>query len=83
MHLSREYSDPREHIEVARIPLTQFTELRVTKIMGDNGVEDVDVRSWYCTRKDPTMRVSQKGIRMNVENTKALVSELEKILSEV
>jgi hypothetical protein len=50
---------------VKTIKTSEKTEVRVTQIAGKNGVvQAVDIRQWYCTESDPTMKPTQKGVRV-------------------
>lgn len=62
---------------VATIPMTDCTELRVTHIAKPDKTCLVDVRQWYCTRKDPTMKPNTKGIRVSADFLPALVEALQ------
>ena len=79
----QEYNDERQHKLVQAIPTGNFTELRVVAVSGDLGVEAVDIRSWYCTRKDPEMKPSTKGVRLSIDNAEKLRDALLRVLEEV
>lgn len=68
----QEYGDSRQHDLIQTIPTGDFTELRVVALSGDTGVEAVDIRSWYCTRRDPEMKPSAKGVRLNIDKVEEL-----------
>ena len=60
-----EYTCTDKQEVVATVKQSDFTEIRVTKLSDENTgeVKSVDIRQWYCTKKDPTMQPS-KGIRI-------------------
>ena len=61
------------------IPLSNFSEIRVSKLENASGeLEAIDVRQWYCTQKDPELKPTYKGIRLKAEFVDSLVSAIEK-----
>jgi len=61
------------------IKLTDFTEVRVSKLENENGeLEAIDVRQWYCTQKNPEYAPAKKGIRLKAEFVDQLLSAIEK-----
>ena len=61
------------------IKLTDFTEVRVSKLENENGeLEAIDVRQWYCTQKNPEYTPTQKGIRIKEEFVDQLLSAIKK-----
>ena len=74
------YEAKGKEVVVDTIQLTNFTELRVTAIHDENDeLTGVDLRNWFCKSSDPTIRPSQKGIRLRVED----IPEIIDVLSEV
>ena len=61
------------------IELSQFSELRITEIHDESdALTSVDIRQWYCTRNDATMKPS-KGIRIKADDLDRIVSVLSSI----
>ena len=60
-----EYTCTDKQEVVATVKQSDFSEIRITKLSDENTgeVKSVDIRQWYCTKKDPTMQPS-KGIRI-------------------
>ena len=59
------------------IPLTDFTEVRVSRVLNEAGeTEAIDIRQWYGTQKEPEKRPTQKGIRVGVDKFKNLMEVL-------
>ena len=61
-------TDKQEIVAVAKI--TDNTEIRVARLTDEKtgDVKSVDIRQWFCTKSDPTMKPS-KGIRIKDEQT--------------
>lgn len=61
------------------IELSQFSELRITEIHDESdALTSVDIRQWYCTRNDATMKPS-KGIRLRADDLDRIISVLSAI----
>ena len=56
-------------------PITEFTELRVTKIGNAGKIESIDIRQWFNTKSDSTKKQS-KGIRLSVTDLSDIVNVL-------
>lgn len=70
--MAYESNDIQEIVKV--IKLTDFTELRVTKVSDENNnLKAFDLRNWYCTQKDPEMKPTQKGVRIKKEDLKEVL----------
>lgn len=65
--------EPKAKEELIKvIPLTDFTELRITNIND----EATDIRQWFHTQKDPELRPSKSGIRLKNEFLPELIEVL-------
>lgn len=54
---------------LAQLPLSKKSELRISKISSQDGeFKSIDIRQWYCTEKDSTMRPSDRGTRVHKEH---------------
>jgi len=71
-------SSGREEV-VATVPMSKSTEIRVTRILSDDGAQSVDIRQWYSTARDPEKKPTQRGIRMSFD----VAQELGKALREL
>lgn len=61
------------------IELSQFSELRITEIHDESdALTSVDIRQWYCTRNDATMKPS-KGVRLRADDLDRIVNVLSAI----
>lgn len=66
------------------IQLTEFTDIRVDTLRDSNeDLVDVDIRSWYNTKSDPTKKPSTKGVRFTKAQCKELLVYLKSIESEL
>lgn len=62
------YTSESNQILIDTIKLSDFSELRVSRVESkSNEFESVDIRQWYCTQKDPTMKPTQKGVRIRAD----------------
>lgn len=63
---------------VDTIKLTNYSELRVTRVgTKDNEFEAVDIRQWFCTAKDSTMKPTQKGVRIRKDQLEQVLAAIE------
>ena len=54
---------------IQTIKVTEKSEIRITRICDEDGqIKAVDIRQWYCTANDPTMKPTQKGVRIKDES---------------
>ncbi len=75
-----EYVSKGEETVVGVLPVSDFVEVRITKIMDGDSLSSVDIRQWYCTSKDPVKKPNQKGVRLSAENVELLHSVLGDVL---
>lgn len=72
------YETNNKEVEIGNIVLSECVELRVKRIEKPDGeLESIDIRQWYCTRTDPTMKPTQKGVRVKKEYLGELIAMLE------
>lgn len=70
--MAYESNDKQELLSA--IKLTEFTELRINKVIDENdNLKAYDIRNWYCTRTNPDMQPS-KGIRIKKDNISDVIS---------
>ena len=54
---------------IQSIKVTEKSEIRIIRICDEDGqIKAVDIRQWYCTANDPTMKPTQKGVRIKDES---------------
>lgn len=60
-----EYTCTDKQEVMATIKQSDFSEIRITRLLDKetDEVKSVDIRQWYCTKADSTMKPS-KGIRI-------------------
>lgn len=73
-----EYDSTNEkQIVVDVIKFSDFSELHITRVEDENGdFKAIDIRNWYCTRKDPTMKPTQKGVRIYKDNFERIMNAI-------
>lgn len=64
------------------VKLTDKTELRISQVE-DTDFNGVDIRTWYCTEKNPEMQITRKGVRFKEECGAEVVDLILKGLSPV
>lgn len=64
----KERSPMKERNTLAKLPITERTEVHVNEVITEDGKRHIDIRNWYTTRFDPlTPRPSKSGIWMPAE----------------
>lgn len=77
------YTSDNIQTVVNTIKLTDLSELRVSRIETKEGaLAAVDVRQWYCTKSDPVMKPTQKGIRIKADQFDEFMISLNKAMGK-
>lgn len=69
-----------KELSTITISVTEFVEVRVTKLEKPDGSIVVDIRQWYSTRKDPEMKPTQKGIRFSIDKLPDIQNAIQAML---
>lgn len=71
------YTSESNQILVDKVKQSDFTELRITRIESqEHEFEAVDIRQWYCTQKDPEMKPTKKGVRIQADQLGAVLEAI-------
>ena len=74
----RNYQETENHITVDIVKISEFNEIRIDRIEDKEGnFKAMDIRQWYCTRTNPEMAPTQKGIRLYKENIDQILKAVE------
>lgn len=64
-----DYETDGKQVLIGEVEITGYSKLRISKIENENGdLESLDIRQWYCTQKDSTLKPTKKGVRIKKEN---------------
>lgn len=71
------YNENEKQTVIDVIQTGNLSEMRITRVDDEDGsFKAVDIRKWFCTQKDSTMKLTQKGIRIYAENLEQVMNAL-------
>lgn len=61
--------------------LGDCSELRVTEVRDEDGVvQSFDLRTWYCTKSDPEMKPTKRGVRIRADLIEDVIMTIQNAL---
>lgn len=70
--MAKEFKEYDEEI-VSEVKITDSTKVLIKSLKENNKRVGIDIRQWYCTKNDSTLKPTQKGLRFYGDGLSELI----------